>query len=157
MRLATLLYSGGKDSHYTLYYAIKKGYKIPFLINLKPIPASKGKYYFNHPYCQKIIEIHSSLMRIPVLYYRFDIDKYELFKNKIEIFMKEVYEFARKKAGFDIKFFFTWDNDDIKAEKKHIEQYNRITSFLTKEKIDFEFPFLKKNMDYIIKNWILNL
>jgi len=46
MKLATLL-SGGKDSTYALYSALKQGHEIKYLVTI--FPESKESWMFHHP------------------------------------------------------------------------------------------------------------
>ncbi|HOL62480.1 MAG TPA: hypothetical protein PK103_03820 [Elusimicrobiales bacterium] len=152
MKKAVILYSGGKDSHFALYTALKKGYSVPFLINLEPIPHSRGYIYFNNPYSKKIIELHSKLMNIEILYFKIDERKYLIFKNDISAFISELVGWVEGKIG-DFTFFFTWDKDDIKSEPNHKKQYRLITDFFNKTNREYLFPFIDKYFKDLTKSY----
>ncbi|MEF3279811.1 MAG: hypothetical protein K6357_02440 [Elusimicrobiota bacterium] len=161
MKYATLFYSGGKDSHYLLFDILKKGYKVPFLINFEPVPHSDGFKYFNVVYNKKIIEKHSLLMKIPVFYYKFGGKNGKIFKDDRGVFIENILQFLSQKKDklelkSNIKLFVPWILNDLIDSQKAFKRYNIIKDILIKKNISFEFSIIKETSFSIIKKSIEN-
>ncbi len=63
MRVA-VMYSGGKDSSFTLYDCIKKGFDVRYLVTLVPI--NPYSYMFHHPNIH-LTELHAKSMGIKII------------------------------------------------------------------------------------------
>lgn len=155
MNCGTVFYSGGKDSHFVLYDALKRGYKIPFLVNFEPVPHSDGIKYFNCSYDKKIIETHSKMMGIPVCYYRFGKGLKKKFKDDRGIFLKDIIEFIKSKSSiFGIKkitIFIPWILDDIISNRKTFKRYSLFKEIFKKNNADFIFSVEKETSVSIVK------
>lgn len=160
MNFATLFYSGGKDSHYVLFNALKKGYKVPFLVNFEPLPHSDGEKYFNSIYDKKMLEKHSKLMKIPVFYYKFGEGKGKIFKDDRGVFLSDILKFIKSKAlslGVKkIKILVPWISDDISINPKTYKRYVMFKKIFKEKKVDFDFCLEKETSVSIIKKTLKN-
>lgn len=160
MNFATLFYSGGKDSHYVLFKALKKGYKVPFLVNFEPLPHSDGEKYFNSLYDKKTIEIHSRLMKIPVFYYKFGKGRGKIFKDDRGFFLSDMLEFIKSRAlslGIKkIKILVPWISDDISVNPKTYKRYVMFKKIFKEKKADFDFVVEDETTVSIIKKTLKN-
>ncbi len=136
-KYAIILYSGGKDSHYTVYYAIKNNYE-PILIYV-----NGGKYHiklFNNLSLLKIIKQHIKLMNIKK-YYEYKINqiiKIDKLPQKIFSFLINKLKTQKIKLN-EVFFFFSFDYNETSRDKKH---NNIIKNLLKKNKIKY-FSFKK--------------
>lgn len=96
-----MFYSATMDNHYVLYSALKKGYRIPFVVNFEPVSHSDGFAYFNTFYDKKIVNFHSKLMGIDVIYYRFGDKIGRIFKDDRFVFLNSVVEFILNEVKKD--------------------------------------------------------
>ncbi|HOJ87322.1 MAG: hypothetical protein ACP5SD_06890 [Elusimicrobiales bacterium] len=160
MNFATLFYSGGKDSHYVLFKALRKGYKVPFLVNFEPLPHSDGEKYFNSLYDKKTIEVHSKLMKIPVCYYKFGGKRGKIFKDDRGFFLSDMLEFIKSRAlclGIKkIKILVPWISDDISVNPKTYKRYVMFKKIFEEKKADFDFVVENETTVSIIKKTLKN-
>ena len=63
MRLA-VLFSGGKDSTFTVYKALKEGHEVKYLISL--ISENPASYMFHYPNIS-LTKVQAELMGIPII------------------------------------------------------------------------------------------
>lgn len=133
-----VIYSGGKDGHLALLYALEKGYKINCLINIDG--GKNHLVYFNDSRKTEIIKTQGKLMNIPVFVYKTPPGFTP--KNVRENF-SEIVRLASQKYEFS-----TVVDSNV---KENLEEINLIQSLSCKIKKSVEIPLAKKNIFQIIK------
>ncbi|MEW6012991.1 MAG: hypothetical protein AB1602_06285 [Elusimicrobiota bacterium] len=160
-KIAFSNYSGGKDSHYAIYKALKEGYSIPFIFTF-----NAGKIHhkiFNDFLKIKILKEQSRLMGIRLIEYKFDEYKIPFIEAIKEIHRKEIkgkfskitfyssmdYEIREKKDGLlirDILSLFKKLNIKYKSAVKGKTTTEMIKDSL-KAGIYFIITAVEKNID----------
>lgn len=141
-KIAFSNYSGGKDSHYSIYKALKEGYSIPFIFTF-----NAGKIHhkiFNDSLKIKILKEQSRLMGIRMIEYKFEDYKIPFIDAIKEIHRKEIYGKFKK-----ITFYSSMDYEI--REKKDSLLIRDILSLFKKLNIKYKSAVKGKTTIEMIK------
>lgn len=142
-KIAFTNYSGGKDSHYAIYKALKDGYSVPFIFTF-----NAGKIHhriFNDTLKIKILKEQANLMGIRLIEYKFE--DYQI------PFIEAIKEIHRKEINGKLKKITFYSSMDYEIrEKKDALLIRNILSLFKKLNIKYKSAVKGKKTIEMIKD-----
>ncbi|MGB9674583.1 MAG: diphthine--ammonia ligase [Nanopusillaceae archaeon] len=143
MNLA-VLYSGGKDSNYSLYIA-SKYHKIKVLLNIVPKNNESYLYhYINHEYTR----LQAEALEIPIEIFHSDLDEEKTLENALE-YLKEEYKIEGVVTGA-IRSEYQATRFQKICKKLNLWCFNPLW---LKDEIEYLNELLRNNFKFIITGW----
>lgn len=123
-KTATVIYSGGKDSHLTLYKALKSGYKIPFLVYFNG--GENHFKIFNDCLKTEIIREHAAMIGAELFICNVKSQKFSL-KDMANIFIN-ISKFAISNKYYISEIFSSFDFHDISENDSLVKKIDLFAS-----------------------------